>query len=176
MYRRPMNQSQGTTDDTPVGHGVNALSSLLLQLKELRVIIEESSVRAVGPRASAFVPAGTTADRSSTSSCLSAGASAKVEVSKCKAQMRIISFIQDEHSIEDLMMRPTTIVQLLTKKRSMFLAISHLFRLPPGQDDQVEPCTRRSHCRCISLILPKREEWVGDQLRRNSSPEYRSSH
>jgi len=35
-----------------LGDGVNALSSLLLQLKKLRVIIEESSVRVDGPRAS----------------------------------------------------------------------------------------------------------------------------
>ncbi len=52
MYRRPMNQSQGTTDDTPVGDGVNALSSpLFLLLKSTKAITGESSVGVVGPRA-----------------------------------------------------------------------------------------------------------------------------
>ena len=52
MSRRPMKASQGTTVATPVGAEVNARSSPLLQSKKRRVTIEESSVRAVGPRAS----------------------------------------------------------------------------------------------------------------------------
>ena len=51
MYRGPMSQSPGTTDDTPVGDEVNALSSPLLPLKNQRATIAVSSVRAVGPRA-----------------------------------------------------------------------------------------------------------------------------
>ena len=51
MYRGPMNQSPGTTDDTPVGDEVNALSSPLLPLKNRRATIAVSSVRAVGARA-----------------------------------------------------------------------------------------------------------------------------
>jgi hypothetical protein len=52
ISRKPTRASHDTTDDTPVGDGASALNSLLLQLKKLRVIIEESSARVVGPRAS----------------------------------------------------------------------------------------------------------------------------
>ena len=44
-------EGQGTTDDTPVGDGVNALSSPLPKTTSRRAITGESSVGAVGPRA-----------------------------------------------------------------------------------------------------------------------------
>ena len=49
--RKPTNQSQDTTVATPVGDGVNALSSPLLHLKNKRATIGGSSVGVDGPRA-----------------------------------------------------------------------------------------------------------------------------
>gem|GEM_PF-7035054 len=50
-------------DDTHVGVEVSVLSSPLLLLKNKRATIGKSFGEVVGPRASAFVPVGTTADK-----------------------------------------------------------------------------------------------------------------
>ena len=74
------------------------LSSPLLHLNNTRATIGKSFGEVVGPRASAFVPAGTTAGQVKRIYEID-----PLECPKCKAQMRIIAFIQDEHSIKDIM-------------------------------------------------------------------------
>jgi hypothetical protein len=63
IFQKPTNPSPGITDDIPVGAEATVLNLFLLQSKRQSATTGESSVGVVGPRASAFVPVGTTADK-----------------------------------------------------------------------------------------------------------------